>query len=713
MRQTAIKLSIGCALLLALCSLSVEALDIDKIDIPKLNKLNVPEIDRVTLENGIKLYLLKDKSLPLLNINVRINGGSYLEPADKAGLASICGTVMRTGGTEKWTGDEIDQTLEAVGASVETGFDLLSGTARVNVLSEYTELGLKVLADVLRTPVFDQDKIDLAKVQTRTGISRRNDDISGVALREYRKLIFGKDSPYARHPEYATIDAIERDDLVKFHGTWVKPENVQMAIWGDFDRKELLSMINQYFGDWKRGSVEVPPPPKVDYDWRSKLYYVEKTDVEQSYIRMGHLGGLVSDPDYADRIVMNSILGGGFGSRVTNEVRVKLGLAYMAGGRLISNFSYPGYFFMLASTKPGSTIQATKAMIEQIKSMQTDAPTEEEMQKGKDGYLNSFVFNFDTRSEVLNRMMTYDFHGLPEDFLQQEKEKVEHVSPEAVMAAANANLQPDNMIVLLVGNKELFDAPMEELGLGEAEIIDITIPTSEDESELDLSPESLEKGKAILLAGVIAAGGLENFKAINSISIKGNMMISMQGQEFGIATERLMVYPDKHREVSNFMGQAIYDIRNGDEGWKTSGMSGELADMTPEDIEDAKKSVSRDWVNIFMHSDEPYYQAAYDGTGELGGIAVDWVAIVGEDDKPLTYLGFDESRKLVGKKQWGETMSGEGMIETTYSDFQTFNGIVFPMSTLSEMNGQKIQSFSTSERIINGDVPAGSFDKPE
>ena len=407
-------ISVG-VILLTVCGVTLHAQDVDKIDFPKLNKLNIPDVDKVTLENGMRLYLLEDKSLPIFNVSVRINCGSYLDPFDKVGLASICGMVMRTGGTEKWTGDQIDEMLEGIGASVEVGIGDISGSAGINVLSDYQDLALEVLAEVLRRPVFDEDKIDLAKMQQRSAISRRNDDVGGVALREWRKLVYGSDT-YFRNPEYATIEAITRDDLMAFHKDYVAPENIQMAIIGDYDRDAVLETVNKYFAAWARGGVPVPPVPKVDYDWRTKVYYVEKPEAKQSFIRIGHLGGLVTDDDYADKIVMNSILGSGHGSRLMDAVRTKMGLAYSVGGRYISNIAYPGYFFAVGSTEPDNTVKTAREMIKQIKTMQTDLPTEDEMHKGKDGYLNSFVFNFDTKREVVTRMMNYDFHGLPADF---------------------------------------------------------------------------------------------------------------------------------------------------------------------------------------------------------------------------------------------------------------------------------------------------------
>lgn len=701
------------AFLLLFAVSGVWSQDVEKLKFPKLNKLDIPKVEKITLDNGMKLYFVEDHSLPMFNVRIRMNVGSYLDPFDKVGLASMCGMVMRTGGTEKWTGDEIDEMLEGVGGSVEIGISDISGSAGINVLSDYTEMALEVLSEVLRRPVFDEDKIDLAKMQQGSAISRRNDDPGGIALREWRKLVYGTDT-YFRNPEHASIKGITRDDLVNFYRSYIAPENIQMAIIGDFDRDAVMAMINKYFGDWKQSGVPIPPLPKVDYNWRTKIYYVDKPEAKQSYIRIGHLGGLVTDPDYTDKIVMNSILGGGFGSRLMNSVRTKMGLAYSVGGRYISNNAYPGYFFAVGSTGPENTVKAAREMIKQIKSMQTELPTEEEMQKGKDGYLNSFVFNFDTKQEVVTRMMTYDFYGLPEDFLQQEKEGVEKVTPEAVMAAAQRNLHPDSMIILVVGNGEAFDEPLEALGFGPVDTIDITITPAEEESQVVITPEGLERGKGLLDQCVAATGGLDNLKKVVSIHQTGTMTIVMGPQEMPVSIKSVTVLPDKSRSEVNIMGRSVLSIRNGDVGWQTNMQTGMLEDMSAESIADDDKENARNLINILSHADAPDYQAVYDGDGELGDRAVEWLAIIGSDGETICHLALDAGdHSLAGRKYWGKTMMGEeGVLVEAMSDFASVNGVQMPMKTVVTMGGQKVKQMDLSECIINGDVPADAFDKP-
>jgi predicted Zn-dependent peptidase len=693
---------------------TASAQDIDKLKFPKLGEIKVPDIERITLDNGIRLYLVEDKSLPLFNVSVRVNCGSYLEPEDKIGLASICGTVMRTGGTAKWTGDEIDELLEGVGGSVETYIGVLSGGASVNVLSEYTDLGLEVLAEVLRRPVFDEDKIELAKVQERSAIARRNDDPQQIAFREFKKIIYGPNSPYARHPEYATINAITRDDLVEFHRKYFHPQNLQIAIWGDFDKKALLDMIKKYFGDWPKEGEPVPPPPQVDYKFQTKVYYIDKPDVNQSNIVLGHIGGLVTDEDYAARIVMNNILGGSFGSRLFNSVRSREGLAYAVFGVYSANIAYPGIFYNFASTKSETTVKTIQEIIKEIHRMQTDPPDENEMRMGKDGYLNSFVFKFDTKAEVVKRLMTYDFYGLPEDFVFQEKENVEKVTPDDVITAAKKNLHPDALQILVVGKGDDFDAPLDALGLGPVDTIDITIPTGEEASKLTVTPEKVQKGQEILRKAVEAHGGLDNFKKITSVSRKGTVTFSMGGQEISISVESIEQFPDKSRTVMNFMGRLMYRIKNGETGWQTDQRTGQLAPMTENDMKEFDRDWARNTIRIFRAVDDPYYQAVYDGSGELNGVPVEFVALLDKKGEMICRLAFNsETYELVGKSYQGESPMGAGTIQEIMSDYSEVERVKLPMTTVRNINKQKFSQSNITEFIVNGEIPPDAFEKPE
>jgi len=468
-----ILLSVGLPVFVSGCS-SNRAADYEKLKYPKLGDIVMPDIKQVTLENGMKLFLVEDRELPLINVSAIIRTGSIYEPADKIGLASITGEVMRTGGTAAKTGDELDEDLEKLAASVETAIGLNSGSASVSVLEEDIDKGLAILADVLMNPAFSEDKILLAKMQAKSMIARRNDNVREIAGREFDKLIYGPDSVYARQEEYATIDNITRDDLIAFHRRFFAPNNIMLAVCGDFDTDEMIKKIDSAFRDWRKADLNIPDTPQIDYKFRKTVNQIRKEDVNQSNIYLGHVGGLMSDPDYFALVVMNKILGGGFTGRLFKNVRSREGLAYSVFGSYSANFDYPGEFYVGCMTKSESTVYAIRAMLREVEKMRESEVTDEELDLAKESFLNSFVFNFDTKSEIVARRMLYEYFGYPADFLQKTKENVEKVTKTDVLRVAQRHLKPDAVQILVVGRPENFDQPLSTLG--ETNEINITIP---------------------------------------------------------------------------------------------------------------------------------------------------------------------------------------------------------------------------------------------
>jgi len=444
------------------------------LEYAKLGDIEIPKVERVTLANGMRLFLVEDHELPLISVSARIRVGSIYEPADKIGLASITGTVMRTGGTTGKTGDELDEQLERIAASVETSIALNSGSASMSVLKEDVDTGLAILADVLMNPAFRQDKIMLAKIRYRSAIARRNDNVNAIASREYRKLIYGPNSIYARHTEYATIDNISRDDLIAFHKKFYWPNNMMLGVSGDFDTSQMIKKIEKAFEGWEKAEVQLPEVPEVRYQFRTTVNAIRKEDINQSNIFLGHIGGLMNDPDYFALVVMNRILGEGFTGRLFKNVRSRKGLAYSVFGLYSANYNFPGVLYVGCQTKSKSTVQAIRAMIEEVKKMTASEVTDEELALAKESFLNSFVFNFDSKGEIVGRLMVYEYFGYPPDFLQKTKANIEKVTKADVLRVARKHLRPDKMQILAVGRPQDFDEPLSVFG--PVHEIDITIP---------------------------------------------------------------------------------------------------------------------------------------------------------------------------------------------------------------------------------------------
>ncbi len=454
----------------------------NQIDFPELNELQLPEAERLELDNGLVVFLLPDRELPLVNFFALNHGGVVYDPEDKAGLAAMTAEVMRSGGSVERSGDEIDEYLESIAARIEFSASRTTASAEGSSLVEDFPDVLKLFAEILREPAFPEDKLALERVQQNSAISRRNDQPMEIAQREFRKLIYGADSSFTQYPEYETIANIGAEDLKEFHKTFYQPAGMVLCVWGDFEIDAMKTLVKDTFGDWKK-TEERPELPSDIHAVDPGLYVVSREVLEmgpersQSVIFLGHVGGKRDNPDFFPLQVMNRVLSEGFTSRLFVNVRSTKGLAYAVFGQYASFYEYPGIFYAGSLTQSQRAVEAVEAIKHEIRRLREDTVSEQELHVAKEGFLNSFVFNFDDKGQILQRLATYELHGYPLDFLQKTRNEVEKVTREDVLRVAKEYLRPEDLRVLVVGNLTP-DSPLFE-PLGEATEVDVTIPEPE------------------------------------------------------------------------------------------------------------------------------------------------------------------------------------------------------------------------------------------
>ena len=444
-----------------------------EIPIPKLPAFHPAQPKRFVLPNGMVIFLQEDHELPTIDGTARIRGGERSVPADKTGLTDVYGEVWRTGGTKTQTGDQLDDFLEQRAAKVETGGSGDSTTVSWSCLKEDFDDVFRVFDDVLRNPEFRAEKIEIAQKGMYDAISRRNDDPGEIAGREAAKLVYGANNPYARVPEYKTIAAVTRQDLVEWHGKYVHPNNIILGVVGDFDSAKMEAKLREAFARWLKGPAAsnpeiMPDPAKPGY------YEVDKTDINQSHIQMVALGITRKNPDYFATSVFNEAFGGGFSSRMFGDIRTTKGLAYAVGGGIGAGWDHQGMLRLMVSTKSATTIESIQALDDEIADLGKRPINDEEIKRAKDSILNSFVFRFDSPDKVLQEKMAYEFYGYPLDFLENFQKGIEGVTKQDVARVAAKYLHRDQVAVLVVGNVKEFDKPLSSLGT--VTKLDITIP---------------------------------------------------------------------------------------------------------------------------------------------------------------------------------------------------------------------------------------------
>jgi len=444
-----------------------------KIPIPPLHAFKPQQPKRIELSNGLVVFLQEDHELPFISGSILIRGGSREEPADKIGLVSMYGQTWRTSGTPTISGDKLDDQLELKAARIETSGGSANTSLRWSSFKSDFDSVFASAIDLLLHPDFKADKLALAKRQIDTGISRRNDDASGIAIREAIKLVYGSTSPYARDPEYATVAAVTIDDLKAWHDKTVQPNGIIVSVSGDFDSATMEQKLRSSFEPLPRGQV-IASEKLTFTDPTPGVRFANKDDVNQSNVLIVGLGTERSNPDYYALSVMNEIFSGGFSSRVVQNVRTKLGLAYSVDGSFGASYDHPGIFYVIAGTKSASTVAATKAMLDEVTRLKTVPPTSSELAKAKDDLLNSFIFRYDSPEKILGEQVTLAFYGYPPDFLEKYKTGIEKVTAADVSRVANKYVDQSKLGIVIVGNQSEITPKLD--ALGKVTDIDITIP---------------------------------------------------------------------------------------------------------------------------------------------------------------------------------------------------------------------------------------------
>jgi len=415
-----------------------------------------PEPDRVVLENGMVVYLLEDHELPLISMTATMRTGSWLDPAERIGLASLTGSVMRTGGGGGLSAERVDEELEQFAGDVGISIGRQSGSASLDVLSKDLKRGLQILAGLIRTPAFEPARVELAKLQAIEGIRRRQDNPGSIVGREFVKLLFGADHPTARESSIESITRVTRDDLVAFHRKTIYPNGLMLGVTGDFDKSAMLALLREVFGDWEKGEVPVLTIADVPQSPMAKpvVRFVNK-ETSQTHIRVCHLSIKEQDPDYVALAIANDILGGSsFRSRLFNDVRTKRGLAYSVGSRLNSGVHDQGVWLMRAETKLPSTQEVITRFVANMERMRTELVTDRELAEAKEAYVNSFVFSFASSSAIVGRLIELEYDGLPKDFLQQLRARVIALTKDEILAAAKKHFNPERLTIVAVGAGE-------------------------------------------------------------------------------------------------------------------------------------------------------------------------------------------------------------------------------------------------------------------
>jgi zinc protease len=410
---------------------------------------------RHVLSNGAVGFFVEDHDLPLISVSITMRAGTYLDPAGKEGLAATVANQLRAGGTTHYKAEDFDEEADFLAAEISSSMGRTSGGASANFMSKDTDKALDLFFDMLRNPAFQQDRLDLLKSQQLQAIERRNDRTEEIEAREWNRLLRGDRHFTSIFSTKASISSITREDLIDFYKKNYQPDRFIFAVSGDFKTDDMIAKLEKAMSGWSNSGVPAVKVPKPDYIPVPGVYMVNKPDVNQGRVSIGHLGIVRGNPDEFAIDMMNEILGGsGFTSRIMNRVRSDEGLAYDAGSSFTAGVFYDGIFMAEFQSKSSTAAQAAQIVFDEIERIRKEKVSAEELETVKNQAIEVFPRYFASASAVAGTFASDEFTGREPGFWDTHRDKIKAVTVDDVQRVAVKYLHPDKLVILAVGNVE-------------------------------------------------------------------------------------------------------------------------------------------------------------------------------------------------------------------------------------------------------------------
>ncbi|MCS6874688.1 MAG: insulinase family protein [Pyrinomonadaceae bacterium] len=432
-------------------------------------KFSLPKIEKQKLSNGLEVWFVKHSELPIVSMNMVFRAGADLDPIDRAGLAVLTSDLIDNG-TKTRSAVEIANQLQSLGTNLVTSAGWDSSNLSMLTLKKNLDKALEIFSDVLINPSFPQEELETVKRRMLVSFLQRKDDPNQISNIVYSVLLYGKNHPYGKpiNGDETTIKAITREEIQKFYETYYRPNNAVLIVVGDTSLKEIVPKLEKAFAGWK--AAEIPrtlTPPDVELK-NPGIYIVDRPGAAQSVISIGHVGVSRSNPDYIPLVVMNSILGGQFTSRVNLNLREDKGYTY--GARTSWSFRRgAGPFEASAAVQTAVTKGAVVEFLKEINGILGERPvTSQELEYNKQSIIRRYPQGFETVGQIANQLATLAIYNLPDNYFNEFLQKVKAVTIEDINRVAKKYIQPDKMAILIVGDRKVIEPELKKIqGWGE------------------------------------------------------------------------------------------------------------------------------------------------------------------------------------------------------------------------------------------------------
>lgn len=534
---------------------------------PPLRPLEAPKIVTSQLPNGIKLSLVEDHELPLVQGYALAQAGSVFDPAGKEGLAQLTAELLRTGGTREKTAEAWDRELRRLGARVDVTFsDTVSGLAFTAPREQADGVLLAVRA-MLSEPAFRLERLEVAKSIRRGGFLGSKEDARDAALQLFTQAVYGADSPYGREPSDASVSGLEPADVAAFYRHYYVPANVTLAIEGDFDPAAMQTAIGSALGAWhaQPGAPAVLPKAQAA---APGVYLGPAKNLTRVRFAVGQMGGELRDADAAAWQVLATVLGGTRRSRLLEQVHSPVPLDSLEiGADWVPKFDHPGLFVIQGFCAEPAFGAVLDGIQKEIARLRTNPPGDEEVRIARDAALARLVLALDTKAKRLGEEAASRMAGYPAGYVVRYQAALAAVTRADVERLAKT-LDPARFTIAAIGDTEQLALQLQPLG----RTVTRVMPPPAKAQPRTVTPDAaaLERGRQLMARAQEASGGAEKVAALKDATrVAAFDMGPLAGGVQQVLTERWLA-PNQFREDPAGMQYSVFT--NGETGWAGDGV---------------------------------------------------------------------------------------------------------------------------------------------
>jgi zinc protease len=432
--------------------------------------LQLPPIQKFVLPNGMNVILMEKHNVPLVQVNFLAKTGSYDDPQGKEGLANLTMDLMDEG-AGSYDALKLADEIEFLGASIQTyGGGFASGVQCSTPVSKL-DGALKLMSDIILKPTFPEQELERVRKLRLNGLLTQYDEPTIIAQRAFDQLLFDKSLPYGKAPSEQSLKSINRDDLVSFHRSLMVGGNPTMIVVGDIERSSIESLLSKYFGQVQVAAVKKQPRPEPQQIKGRTIYLIDKPGAAQSVIRIGRIAAARNSPDYENLVVMNTILGGSFTSRLNTNLREVHGYAYGARSGF-SFWSIPSPFVASSSVQTDVTGPALGEFFNEFNNIIKPLP-DEDLMRGKNYEALGYAGEFETNSQIASALADMVLNNLPDNYFNTYVERILNVNKKGVETVAKKYVVPNNVLVVVVGDRAKIEEGINKLKLGKVTVMSV------------------------------------------------------------------------------------------------------------------------------------------------------------------------------------------------------------------------------------------------